>query len=240
MNSIRPHLRHKLVWILVVEVLVLLGQRIHNVQVLVFCKQRVWLLGIRLRNLSNALVDHHVTLVIDDLVKFLGRNSQEVANLVWKTLEVPNVNHRNHQVDVAHPLTTNFLFRDFNTATVTHDALVADALVFAAVALVILDRTKNALAKQAIAFRLVCAVVDGLGLQHFSVRCFENALWRRQRDGDLVEVAAQLLGVVLLEHLLRNQSSETVKPRPRNSCMRTLNDSGMPGVGITSPFTMAS
>ena len=30
-----------------------------------------------------------------------------------------------------------------------------------------------------------------------------------------------------------------LRPRPRNSCNSTLSDSGMPGVGIGSPFTNA-
>ena len=30
------------------------------------------------------------------------------------------------------------------------------------------------------------------------------------------------------------------KPRPFNSCINTLNDSGNPGSGIDSPFTIAS
>ena len=70
---------------------------------------------------------------------------------------------------MTHALTTHFLFRHFHTATVTNDSLVTDALVLAAVTLVVLHWTKNALAEQAVTLRLVRTVVDGLGLQHFSV-----------------------------------------------------------------------
>ena len=200
MHRVGTHLGHKLVGVFVVEVLVLLRQRIHNVEVLVLGEQGVRVFLVSLRHLSDALVDDDVTLVVDDLVELLRRNSEQVTNLVGQALEVPNVHHRHHQVDVAHALTAHLLLGDFHTATVAHNAFVANALVLAAVAFVILDRTKNPLAEQAIAFGLVGAVVDRLRLQHLSVRGFQNPLWRSQGDGDGVEVAAQLLGVVLLEH----------------------------------------
>ena len=60
-------------------------------------------------------------------------------------------------------------FFSVTTPQRSYDAFVTDALVFAAVAFVVLDRTKNALAKQAVTFWLVSTVVDRLGLQHFAV-----------------------------------------------------------------------
>ena len=76
---------------------------------------------------------------------------------------------RHNEVDVAHSLTADFLFGDFYTTAITNDAFVANALVFATVTLVVLDRAKNALAEKAITFRLVRAIVDGLRLQYFTV-----------------------------------------------------------------------
>lgn len=35
-------------------------------------------------------------------------------------------------------------------------------------------------------------------------------------------------------------SNRMSKPKPFNSCINTLNDSGKPGSGIDSPFTIAS
>ncbi len=76
--------------------------------------------------------------------------------------------HRNGQGDVAHTFTTDFLFRDFNTATVTHDAFVANTLVFAAMTFPILDRTEDALTEESIALRLIGTVVDRFRLQHLT------------------------------------------------------------------------
>ncbi len=64
--------------------------------------------------------------------------------------------HNGHnELDVSHPLAAHFLLCYLNTTPVAHNALVADALVFSTVALVILNRPKDPLAKEAIPFRLV-------------------------------------------------------------------------------------
>lgn len=55
--------------------------------------------------------------------------------------------------------------------------------------LIILGRTKNALAEKSVAFGLIGSVVDGFGLEHLTVRVFQNLLGRGQTDGDLREVA---------------------------------------------------
>jgi hypothetical protein len=41
-------------------------------------------------------------------------------------------------------------------------------------------------------------------------------------------------------HLIYYSSNLTSKPSPFNSCINTLNDSGNPGSGIGSPFTIDS
>ena len=66
-------------------------------------------------------------------------------------------------------LTTYFLLSNLHTATLADTTLVADALVLAAVALVVLDRTEDALAEQTVTLRLVSTIVDGLGLEHLTV-----------------------------------------------------------------------
>ena len=169
MHGIGTHFGHKLVGVLVVEVLVFLGKGFQNVQILVFREKRVEVFLVSFWHLCNAFVDHHIPLVVDDLVKLLGRDSEEVTNLVGEALEVPNVHHRHHQVDVAHALTTHLFLRDFYTATVAHNALVANALVLSAVAFVVLDWTKNALTKEAVTLRLVGTIVDRLRLQNLAM-----------------------------------------------------------------------
>ena len=52
---------------------------------------------------------------------------------------------RHLQLDVSHALTTHLLLRHLHLAAVADDAAVADPLVLTTVALVVLDRTEDAL-----------------------------------------------------------------------------------------------
>ena len=247
-QGLRAHLGDELVGVLLVQVLVVLGQGVEDVEVLLLREELVHLQRLAVGLGRHARLDHHVTLVVDDLVELLGRQAEQVANLVGQAPEVPDVRHGNHELNVAHPLPADLLLGHFHTAPVADDALVADALVLAAVALIVLDGAEDALAEEAIALRLVRPVVDGLRLQHLAVALLEDFLGRRHADADLVEVAGELRGLVVGHLLVINEleagatqaSRATVNPNPRNSCMRTLKDSGMPGVGIGSPLTMAS
>ena len=78
--------------------------------------------------------------------------------------------HGHNELDVAGTLATHLLLGDFDAAAVADDALIADALILAAVTLIVLGRTEDALAEQTIALGLVSAVVDGFGLQNLPIR----------------------------------------------------------------------
>jgi hypothetical protein len=67
------------------------------------------------------------------------------------------------ELDVAHALTTHLGARDLDAAALADDALEADALVLAAVALPVPGRTEDLLAEEPVLLRLEGAVVDGLG-----------------------------------------------------------------------------
>ena len=77
---------------------------------------------------------------------------------------------------MAHTFATHFLFGHFDTATVTHDTFVADALVLSAVAFIVLDRTEDALAEEAVTLGLVGSIVDCLGLEYLAARLFKDFL----------------------------------------------------------------
>ena len=77
---------------------------------------------------------------------------------------------RYFELDVPHTLTAHFLLRDLDTASVTDDTTIADALVLTAVAFEVLHRTEDALTEEPITLGLVGAVVDGLRLEHFTTR----------------------------------------------------------------------
>ena len=250
MQRIRTHLGDELVRVAVIQVLVLLAHGLQDVQVLLFRQEVEVLHSVPFLVHGRTGLDHHVPLVVDDLVELLGGQAQQVADLVRKTAEIPDVGHRHHQLDVAHAFTAHLLLGHFHTAAVAHDPFVTDALVLAAVALEVLHRTEDALAEEAITLRLVGPVVDRLRLDHLTVAALEDLLGAGQADDDLVEVAVQLhflLHVLALLASVRrsvahrvDHSRETFRARPRSSWSSTLNDSGIPGVGRGSPFTMAS
>ena len=79
------------------------------------------------------------------------------------------MSHRHHQGDMTRTFAAHLLLGDFHPATVTHDAFITNALVFSAMAFVILGRAKNTLAKQAVALRFVRAVINGFGFQHLTI-----------------------------------------------------------------------
>jgi hypothetical protein len=98
------------------------------------------------------------------------------------------VGDRRGQLDVAHALTAHLGQRDFNAALLADHAAMLQALVLAAQTFVILHRTENLGAEQAVALRLEGAIVDGLRLLHFAERPGADFLRRRQANLDGVEL----------------------------------------------------
>ncbi len=114
-------------------------------------------------------IGNHVRGEVDDLFKVLRRKVEQVAEPARHTLEVPDVGYRRGQLDVTHPLTTHLGPSDLDTAALTDDALEANALVLAAVALPVPGRTEDLLAEESVLFRLQGAVVDCLRLLDLTV-----------------------------------------------------------------------
>src|SRR3546814_2104464 len=73
---------------------------------------------------------------------------EQQADARRQRLQEPDVGDRRGQLDMAHPLAADLRHRDFDTALLADDALVLHALIFAAQALIILDRTEDARAEQ--------------------------------------------------------------------------------------------
>jgi hypothetical protein len=82
---------------------------------------------------------------------------------------------------VAHALTTYDAACDFNTTLVTHDALVTNTLVLAAVTLVVALRTKDFFIKESVLLTTLSAVVDSLWLRDFTTTPRENLFRTRKR-----------------------------------------------------------
>jgi len=67
------------------------------------------------------------------------------------------------------PFTAHLGLRDLYTTSVADDTTVADSLVFAAVAIPILYRTEDTLAKQTISLGFERTIVDRLRLRDFTM-----------------------------------------------------------------------
>ena len=107
---------------------------------------------------------------------------------------------------MAHPLAAHLGAGDLDATPLADDALEADPLVLAAVALPVPGGTEDLLAEQAVTLGLERAVVDRLGLLHLTVRPLADLVGRRQADADLVEE-------VHVEHLVSLLFSSSVTLR---------------------------
>ena len=119
---------------------------------------------------------------VDDLLEALRRDVEQVAEPARDTLEVPDVRDRRGELDVAHALAPHLRTRDLDAAALADDALEADPLVLAAVALPVLRGTEDLLAEEPVLLRLERAVVDRLRLLHLAVRPREDVTRRREVD----------------------------------------------------------
>src|SRR6266511_3617602 len=109
---------------------------------------------------------------------------------------------------MAHALAPHARERDLDRALLADDALVLHALVLAAQALVVLDRTEDARTEQPVALGLEGPVVDRFRLLDFAVRPGQNLIRARDRDPDLVEdlrrnLRAEEIHYFLIHRLLR-------------------------------------
>src|SRR3954471_20791673 len=119
---------------------------------------------------------------------------------------------------MAHALAPHAAERDLDRALLADDALVLHALVLAAQALVVLDRSEDARAEQAVALGLEGAVVDGLRLLDLAVGPRQNLLRARDRDADLVEdlsrhLRAEEIHQFLVHHRLLAWGARRASPR---------------------------
>src|SRR4029079_19352259 len=101
-----------------------------------------------------------------------------------------------------HALAPHARKRHLDRAFLADDALVFHALVLAAQALVVLDRTEYARAEPAVALRLERAIVDRFRLLDLAVGPRQNLLRTRNRDADLVEDLSRHLRAEKIHDLL--------------------------------------
>ena len=150
-------------------------------------------------------VENDMGLEVEDLLEVTQRDLEDVADPGRQRLEEPDVGHRRSQRDVPHALAAHLRLDDLDAALLADDAPVLHALVLAAVALVVLDRTEDLRAKEAVPLRLEGSIVDGLGLLHLAEGPFPDFVRRRQADSKRIEgqrVLGLLEEVVEIAHCL--------------------------------------
>src|SRR6202021_999204 len=109
------------------------------------------------------------------------------ADARGQRLQEPDVGDGRRQRDMAHALAPDARQGDLDAALLADDALVFHPLVLAAQALVVLDRTQDARAEQAVALRLEGAVIDRLRLLDLAEGPGQDFFRARDRDLDLIE-----------------------------------------------------
>ena len=136
----------------------------------------------------HARVHHHEGFEVQHALDLAQRHVQHQADARGQRLEEPDVRDRRGQLDVAHALAAHLGHGDFDAALLADHAAVLQALVLAAQALVVLDRSEDLRAEQPVPLRLEGAVVDGLGLLHLAVGPGVDHVRRREADADGIEV----------------------------------------------------
>ena len=135
----------------------------------------------------QAGVEHDVGFEVEDALEVLQRHVEQKPDARRQRLQEPDVRDRRRERDVAHALAAHARQRHLDAALLADDALVLHPLIFAAQALVVLDRPEDAGAEQAVALGLERAVVDRLGLLDLAERPRQNLFRARNRDLDLIE-----------------------------------------------------
>src|SRR5690606_1890755 len=107
---------------------------------------------------------YYIALIVNNALQFFRAHTQQITDLIGKTLKIPDMYDRNHQFDVPHTLATYFLFSYFYPTTVANNTLITNTLVFTAIAFVIFYRAKYFFAKQTISFGFVCTIIDSFRL----------------------------------------------------------------------------
>ena len=133
---------------------------------------RYFLLGEELRGWSVGLarVEDDVALAVEDLLEVLQRSCRGSSDARRQAFRNQMCATGVARLDVAQALAAHLRLDDLDAALFADDPPVLHALVLAAVALVVLDRTEDLRAEQAVALGLEGPVVDRLGLLHLAVR----------------------------------------------------------------------
>ena len=96
--------------------------------------------------------------------------------------------NRRGKLDMAHALTTHLGLDDLDAAFFTDNAAIFHALVFAAEALIVLNRSEYPSSEQTVALGLKGPIVDRFWLFYLAIRPRSDLFRTGNRDSNLVEL----------------------------------------------------
>ena len=141
-----------------------------------------------LLEVSFSSINYNVSLEVQNLLKVTERKIKDVSDTAWKRLQEPYVRYWARKLDVPHTLTAYLRLNNLYTALLAHNATVTKSLVLTADTLVILNRSKNLSAEEAIALGLERSIVNRLWLRYLAKRPATDLVWASQRDLQRVEL----------------------------------------------------
>src|SRR5690606_30087904 len=119
---------------------------------------------------------------VEDALDILQGHVEQRADARGQRLQEPDMGNGRGELDMAHPLAADARQRDLDAALLADNAFVLHALVLAAQALIVLDRSEDARAEQTVTLRLERAVIDRFRLLDLTVGPRENLLRAGDRD----------------------------------------------------------
>jgi hypothetical protein len=142
-------------------------------------------------------LDNDITLIIDYGLQFLGRKPEQIPDFIRKGFEKPDMYDGNYELDMAHTFAAHFFFCHLYPTSVADNPFVADALIFTAIAFIILYRTENPFAEKTVAFRFIGTVVDRFWFEHLAEGPLQDIIRRSQANRDAVEILLLKVGLFL-------------------------------------------
>jgi hypothetical protein len=135
----------------------------------------------------QARVEDDIGFEIKDALDVLQRHVEEKPDARRQGFQKPDMGDRRGERNMPHALAAHPRQGHLNAAFLADDVLIFHPLVFAAQALVVLDRTEDPGAEKSIAFGFEGAVIDCLRLFDLAEGPGQNLLRACDRNLDLIE-----------------------------------------------------
>ena len=121
----------------------------------------VFLLGDHITPLLTGIAgfEHEVGFIIDYLFYLTDADIAQVGDPRGEALQVPDMAHRDGELDMTHPFAADTGLGHLDAAAVADNTAIPYPLVLAALALPIADRAEDSLAEKTVSLRLEGAVI---------------------------------------------------------------------------------